>query len=109
MAGVADTDWILHVTTIIPELLLLGGVLPGRQDRVEDVFCVGVGQILGIDLILGKEQHTLFCFLPAVDTSTGFEYLTKLGGCAKFAWDCVAILETSIFKLLSSITYHITN
>lgn len=32
----------------VPELLFFGGVLSGREDGVEDVLGVGVGQILGV-------------------------------------------------------------
>ena len=41
----------------------------------------------GLTFYYGKLVCTLFCFLPAVETSTGFEYLTKLWGWLKFAWD----------------------
>lgn len=70
---------------LIPELLLLGGVLSGREDGVEDVFSVGVGQILRVNLdILTRGASTLTCFFPELDTSTGLEYFTRLWGWLKF-------------------------
>lgn len=70
---------------LIPELLLLGRVLSGREDGVKDVFGVGVGQILRIDLdILTRGASTLTCFFPELETSTGLEYFTRLWGWLKF-------------------------
>ena len=52
MAGVADTDWILDKSRCIPKLLLFGGVLSRWKDRVEDVFSVGVGDVLWVHFFL---------------------------------------------------------
>ena len=69
----------------VPELLFFGGVFSGREDGVEDVFGVCVGQILGIDLEVLRERGATFaCFLPELETRTGFEYLTRLWGWLKF-------------------------
>ena len=75
---------------MVPELLLLSGVLSGRENGVEDVFGVGVGQVLRVGFgILSYKRSTLTCFLPELETSTGLEYLTKDWGWLKEAGPCV--------------------
>lgn len=69
---------------MVPQLLLLCGVLSGRQDRVEDIFGVCVSQVLRIYLnVLHGGDLTFACFLPELETRTGFEYLTRLCGWLK--------------------------
>ena len=69
---------------MIPKLLFFGGVLSGGEDRVEYVFGVGVGEVLGVEFgVLGVGGVTLICFLPELETRTGLEYLTKLCGWLK--------------------------
>ena len=68
----------------VPKLLFFGGVFSGGQDGVEDVFGVGIGQILRIEFgVLGGKVVTLTCFFPELETRTGLEYLTKLWGWLK--------------------------
>ena len=63
----------------VPKLLFFSGVFSGREDGVEDVLGVCVGQILGIDLeVLHQKGGTFAFFLPELETRTGFEYLTRL-------------------------------
>jgi len=66
--------------------LFFGGVLTGRQDGVEDVLGVGAGYVLLVYFLLCYDACTLACFLPAVETSTGLEYLTNDWGWLKLAW-----------------------
>ena len=67
------------VMKAVPKLLFFSGVFSGREDGVEDVLGVCVGQILGIDLeVLHQKGGTFACFLPELETRTGFEYLTRL-------------------------------
>ena len=72
------------VDYFIPKLLLLCCVLSGWKDGVQDVLGVCVCQILWIKFsVLDERLFTLTCFLPELDTSTGFEYLTRLWGWLK--------------------------
>lgn len=65
-------------------MLLLGGVLSGRQNGVQDVFSVGIGEVLGVEFgVLTPPLSTLACFLPELETRTGLEYFTKLWGWLK--------------------------
>ena len=65
-------------------MLFFSGVLSWGEDGVEDVFGVGIGEILGVDFsVLNVPATTLLCFLPELDTSTGLEYFTKLWGWLK--------------------------
>lgn len=68
----------------VPELLFFGGVFPGWEDGVEDIFGVGISEILRVDLdVLHSRVRTLACFLPELETRTGLEYLTRLCGWLK--------------------------
>jgi hypothetical protein len=73
------------ISALLPELLLLCGVLSGGKDGIENILCVCVGQVLRIYLdVLNQHSSTFTCFFPELDTKTGLEYLTKLWGWLKF-------------------------
>lgn len=68
----------------VPKLLLFSGIFSRREDRVEDIFGVGICEILRVYFsVLAHKTTTFTCFLPELETRTGFEYFTRLCGWLK--------------------------
>lgn len=55
-------------------MLLLSGVLPGGQDRVQDVLGVGAGDVLGIDFLLDRPRG----YFGLLFASSGHEHRVRI-------------------------------